>query len=278
MERGMPITRWDARAVGRCFLGLAASGSGALQLVIGQPVRLFSTGGGESPSAWPYIVGVVLLAAGCAIAAGRRVRTGAAVLAGLILMSLVVASLPRLLANPWVAHLWTNPLKSAALAAGAALLVAAPTTAPIRSASSPRAVRRVERVAAAALAVFLLACGAQHFVYADFVGTLVPSWIPGHRFWTYMTGVALIAGGAGILVPRARRLAATLSSLMIFLWVLLLHIPRAVAGPAHAFETAGVFEALAISGIALMIAATARRVDRSSQPGPSPPAFTAGRR
>ncbi len=43
---------------------------------------------------------------------------------------------------------------------------------------------------------------------------------------------------------------------MIFLWVLLLHIPRALAGPNHANETAGVFEALAISGVALIVAGT----------------------
>jgi uncharacterized membrane protein YphA (DoxX/SURF4 family) len=67
-------------------------------------------------------------------------------------------------------------------------------------------------------------------------------------------GVALIAGGVGILVPRTARLAATMSALMIFLWVLLLHIPRAFAGPQHAFETAGIFEALALSGVALLVA------------------------
>jgi hypothetical protein len=52
------------------------------------------------------------------------------------------------------------------------------------------------------------------------------------------------------------RLAACLSAVMIFLWVLLLHIPRAFAGPNHANETAGVFEALAISGVALLVAGT----------------------
>jgi hypothetical protein len=45
---------------------------------------------------------------------------------------------------------------------------------------------------------------------------------------------------------------------MIFLWVFLVHIPRALAGPNHANETAGVFEALALSGVALLVAATRR--------------------
>lgn len=55
--------------------------------------------------------------------------------------------------------------------------------------------------------------------------------------------------------------AALLSALMIFLWVLLLHLPRAV-GMKSAGELDGVFEALAISGIALLLAGTARPVFR----------------
>ena len=66
----------------------------------------------------------------------------------------------------------------------------------------------------------------------------------GQRFWTYFAGVALIAGGLGLVVRPTARLAAGLSALMIFSWVFLVHIPRALAGPNHANETAGVFEAL----------------------------------
>jgi uncharacterized membrane protein YphA (DoxX/SURF4 family) len=112
------------------------------------------------------------------------------------------------------------------------------------------------------LALFLVVCGMQHFAYRDFVTTLVPSWMPARGFWTYFTGVALMAGGTGILVRKTSRLAASLSALMIFLWVLLLHIPRAFAEPNHANETAGVFEALAISGVALLVAATGVPPDR----------------
>ena len=82
------------------------------------------------------------------------------------------------------------------------------------------------------------------------------------------TGLALIAGGTGLLVPPTARLAATLSGVMIFLWVLMLHIPRALSGPNNANETAGVFEALAMSGIALMVAGSPAGVKRDT-PGSS---------
>ena len=99
----------------------------------------------------------------------------------------------------------------------------------------------------------------QHFVYHDFVAQLVPSWIPGPMLWTYFTGAALIAGGVGMLVAPTARLAATMSGVMILLWVPMVHVPRALAGPDHASETAGVFEALAVSGVAFMVAGTRAR-------------------
>lgn len=83
---------------------------------------------------------------------------------------------------------------------------------------------------------------------------MVPAWMPGLRFWTYFTGTALIAGGLGMMVPKTRRWAATLSGLMIFLWVWMVHIPRAAADLGNASETSGIFEALALSGVAFLVA------------------------
>jgi uncharacterized membrane protein len=98
--------------------------------------------------------------------------------------------------------------------------------------------------------------GYMHFLYPDFVATLVPNWIPGHLFWTYFAAVALIASGLGILLNIQRRLAALLLGIMLFLWVIMLHIPRAVVAlPAdHGNEWASVFEALAFSGMAFLLA------------------------
>lgn len=46
---------------------------------------------------------------------------------------------------------------------------------------------------------------------------------------------------------------------MIFLWVLLLHLPRSVEMESAA-ELAGVFEALALSGVAWLAASSGRRL------------------
>jgi uncharacterized membrane protein len=112
------------------------------------------------------------------------------------------------------------------------------------------------------LGLFMLLGGIQHFRFVEFVVTLVPSWVPGGGLvWTYFAGVALIAGGVGLMIPTTARLAAALSGVMILLWVVMLHIPRAVAATdaTRANETTAVFEALAFSGLAFLLAGTAAR-------------------
>jgi uncharacterized membrane protein len=108
------------------------------------------------------------------------------------------------------------------------------------------------------LGAFMISSGIQHFLFPQFVKTLVPAWIPPSQiFWTYFAAVALIAGGLGLMVPWTTRLAALLSGLMIFLWVLLLHVPRALAASDAAQvknEWIAVFEALAFSGLAFVLA------------------------
>ena len=246
---------------GRIFFGLATLASGVLQLATGAMVRLVPKlpAWVPAPAIWPYAVGVVLIALGLAIVAGRMVRTAATVLAALVLADVVLLYAPLMVVNPVVdrpffrGFMWTNPLKCLALIGGAALLAAWHPDQP--RVITGRGVARLLPLAAVSLALFLVVGGVQHFWYRDFVTALVPAWMPARRFWTYFTGAALICGGVGILVPRTARLAATLTGVMIFLWVLMLHIPRALTGPNHANETAGIFEALALSGVALMVSA-----------------------
>jgi len=261
----MPATA--ALALGRSFFGVATMASGVLQLATGDFVRLVPALPAWIPahSTWACLLGVALVATGLAILSGRMARTAASVLGIMILAVVLLLYLPQMVVNPVVdrpflrGFMWTNPLKALALVGGAAILVGSSPDEGRPLSALVRRFGRLEPRGSVFLAIFLVVCGMQHFVYSDFVTVLVPSWIPGQRLWTYFTGVALIAGGAGILVPVTARLAASLSALMIFLWVLLLHIPRALAGPQHAGEAAGVFEALALSGEALMVAGTRAR-------------------
>src|SRR5688572_12222841 len=229
-------------AIGRVCLGAALAGSGLMQLVNRDFVRLVPKlpAWVPVPGVWPVLVGALLLAIGVTFIANRKVHAAATLLAGLLLVSFVVQRMPEIVANPGTGFVWTNPAKVLALAGGALLLA--------------RNAAVMATIAAGLLGIFLLICGAQHFVYAGFVDGLVPAWIPpGRRFWTILTAVALLTGGAGVIWPRTRRLAGIGVGVMIFLWVPLVHVARTLA-EKNAFELAGSFEALALAGVAWLVA------------------------
>ncbi|WHT18488.1 hypothetical protein N8J89_36150 [Crossiella sp. CA-258035] len=63
--------------------------------------------------------------------------------------------------------------------------------------------------AAVVLAGFLSGMGALHFVHPKPFDELVPKALPGGpRTWTYLSGVAELAVGAAVAVPKTRRLGA----------------------------------------------------------------------
>ncbi|MFJ1709503.1 MauE/DoxX family redox-associated membrane protein [Kitasatospora sp. NPDC088346] len=65
------------------------------------------------------------------------------------------------------------------------------------------------RSSAPLLAGLLLGAGVLHFVTPKPFDATVPRWLPGGpRAWTYASGVAELAIGAAVAVPRTRRVGA----------------------------------------------------------------------
>jgi uncharacterized membrane protein YphA (DoxX/SURF4 family) len=236
---------------GRLFFAASLAAFGAQQLLFGDFVP------GRAPAwpagvpgqlVWAYGTGALLIAIGAAIALDNKAREASLVAAGLIFVWAFLRNIPVALADKIYGGGWTNLGKGLVLTGGA-----------LAVASLIRANPKLTWAGRISLGVFLISSGIQHFLFVQFVKTLVPTWIPPDPvFWTYFAAVALIAGGAGLMVPRTTRLAAALSGLMIFLWVLVLHIPRALQAPDAAQirnEWIAVFEALAFSGIAFVLTA-----------------------
>lgn len=71
-----------------------------------------------------------------------------------------------------------------------------------------------------------LVFGIQHYLYADFVATLVPSIFPYQQFWAYFTGAAMFLAGLAIMFNIKARLASLMLGLMILCFILLIHIPK----------------------------------------------------
>ena len=198
---------------------------------------------------WPYGIGGALVIAGVALLFERTARRAALITGTVILLAAVLLALPTALTHPNWGGEWTSAGKAFVLGSGA--LVVAATLPQARITPATALLVATGRVC---LSGFLVLCGIQHFLWTQFVVGLVPAWIPGAWFWAYFAGVALIAGGIGLQIRPTARLAAYLTSLMVFLWLILLHIPRATADLHNANEATAVFEALAVSAIALLLA------------------------
>ena len=100
------------------------------------------------------------------------------------------------------------------------------------------------------LSYWLFVAGLSHFKFVDFIrGGFIPSYIPFKTFWTYFTGICLVAGGIGLLIKPVRGLAAIMSGFMILGWFFLLHLPRLAAAPSDPMEWFGVLESFGFVGI-----------------------------
>ena len=209
-----------------------------------------------------FISGLFLFAAGFSIMNSQAARSTALLLGVVILTSFTCLYLPLLIITPPNGGLWTSAGKALALSGGSFLVAGSlPVKAngPLEAFSIAPVVKFLEEFIPLGrffFAAFLILCGVEHFIYVDFVAAMVPSWIPWHIFWAYFAGVALIAGGLGMIVPMTTQLAASLSGIMIFIWFLIVHIPRAASDLSNANEMTAVFEALAMSGIAFLAAAS----------------------
>jgi uncharacterized membrane protein len=106
------------------------------------------------------------------------------------------------------------------------------------------------------LAVF----AGEHFTIGRLMASGVPSWIPAHIFWIYLVGVALVSAALSIVVEKYARLAATLLGVMIFLFVVLLHIPRVAANLHDRISWAVALRDLSFSGGAFAFASTQRKL------------------
>lgn len=260
----------SAGRLGRIFFGLGMMGAGVQQIITGQFVRLVPALPPWIPALaiWPYVVGIALLIAGLMLVVAVNVRSAAGFVGGALLLNFLFRHIPALLSAVSHGYAWTNPLKVLALIGGALLLISRSEETASNAPPSGQRAERLRIIGRSLYSAFIIVAGVQHFVYADFVDTLIPSWIPEPRFWTYFAGVALIAGGSGLFVPAAARRAALLSGLMIFGWVILLHIPRAISDRTNPGETSAIFEALALSGVAFIIAGNLRSIPRND-PAPA---------
>jgi uncharacterized membrane protein len=80
-----------------------------------------------------------------------------------------------------------------------------------------------------------------HFLYPDFVASIVPPWIPWHLFWNYFTALTIFAAGLAIVFEKRAYLAATLLGIEILLFCVLIHVPLLFHSPTDPWATKAMF-------------------------------------
>ena len=200
-----------------------------------------------------YITGVIIVIAGLLIAIGIKVKPISLSLGVLLLLFFLFGHIPNRFANnPNILAAWSNALKILALAGGAFVISALYPN--MSNDGLIGFIKRTARYGKYFFALMLVVFGMDHFVYAEFVKKLVPAWIPGATFWTYFAAIALIGSGLAIFINFKPRLISILLATMLFIWLIVLHIPRALGAPAsdNGNEWTSVFECLAFCGVAIV--------------------------
>jgi uncharacterized membrane protein len=163
---------------------------------------------------------------------------------------------PIVLTAPQIEVNWEGLSEGATMLAGAWVLFAA-LAAP-RGESILKAItgRRGTRAAQMLFGLAMLPLGLSHFAYVKHTAELVPPYLPYRAGWAYLTGLAHLAAGFGVLFSIVPRLAATLEATMLTAFTILVWIPMIVAAPADQGLWSEITVSWAISAAAWVVAAS----------------------
>ena len=199
-------------------------------------------------TALAYIFGSIIILSALGIATGIMDRLAAVVIATICLTSVVFFHLPLLANNLHDPDKWACICEE--LAIGSTILVLAGMLPGKTEDKNAKVVRAGQIFFSITLIIF----GIQHFMYAEFIATLIPGWIPFHIFWAYFVGVVFFSVAASIIFKRKTQLALTLLAAMFLFWVVFLHIPRVIDKPDNMDGWTSAAVALAMCAGSLVVA------------------------
>jgi uncharacterized membrane protein len=258
-------------SIGRIFYGIAIGVMGFLTIYYDDfPYMLLPPKHFWIPgfTMFAYISGTMLILAGACIVFEKKTRPISLVLGSILLLIFSFYFIPyEFIASPDYMHFgeWENAAKELALASGAFVIAGC-----FPEINENRLIRFLNKLAPFGgifFSITIISFGIDHFLYADGAADYVPSWVPYRLFWAYFAGVALLGSGIAIILKIKPGLMAVLLGSMIFIWFMILHIPRVMASPVADMgdEVASAFLALAYSGIAFVIAGANKK--KGKKPG-----------
>lgn len=204
------------------------------------------------------------LACGLGLLWKRTIAAAAGVLLIYLALWCLMMNVPDILRAHAAIGSWYGCAEAAVMVAAAWVLCAQNSHSQLRIAGnrtlfslvvSDRGIRIARRLYALTLIYF----GVGHFVYLKQTAADVPSWLPLHVAWAYVTGGAFILAGLAVLVGVYARLASALVALQIGLFVILVWIPIiTAAGSKSAFQWSETVISAALAAAAWMLAESYR--------------------
>lgn len=237
------LPRW-----GRLLFAATAAALGAQHLLLLNFVPGLEAAADTMPLriALSVIYGLALLVGGLSVLLGVRPRQGANLLCLAFLLLFLLLQLSPLLYFITNGNAWTRAFESLAMAAAAAMVAGQHW----RGAFGRGSVLAARIAFGLSLVVF----GALHFIYLEFVATLVPAWIPARVFWAGFVGACFLAAGFAIVTGIKARLAAVWTGAMFAGFTFLLHIPLVVFNARSPGQWTSMFVALLMWGGAWIVA------------------------
>jgi uncharacterized membrane protein len=205
---------------------------------------------------WACFVGTALIAACLSLITGVQAELAAMLLGSMFLLFVLLIYLPNALRHPQDRFAVALFFRDLALSGGAFALAGT-----LAAKSRPRVARWLVGLGRFLFAVPMTFFGLEHFLHPDFapgvpLTKMMPTWMPGHVIWAYLTGTALIVCGVSILVERGGRWAATGLGITFVVLVVFIYVPMEILHPSIVIsgELDYVADTLAMSGAAFLVA------------------------
>lgn len=184
---------------------------------------------------WVFGSALVVLAASVGMFFSRTALTSTLTI-GAYQAIRAVTSVPQIVFRPRSIDAWYGFVEALTALLGAWILYAT-LRSRTREPEVPVAGRGSVRTAQILFGFCCVFYGWSHFTYAAHTASMVPTWLPNPFGFAYLTGLAHLAAGVGIIIRLFPRLAATLEAIMMSLFGLLVWIPSFFAQPPPPWAT-----------------------------------------
>jgi uncharacterized membrane protein len=199
---------------------------------------------------WTYFVGTALIAAALSIAARKESQLAAAMLGIMLFLFVLMVQIPACIATPHDKTRYTIFLRDLALSAGVFSYAASQAADWRRGAYRGLGLgigsdlwQKAVPVMRVVIGIVITEYGVQHFLFPNFApgipqegtGVLVtmPSWIPAHTLWAYLTGAVFVVCGVSIIVNRRARLAATVLGATAAVLIVCQYVPQTIQNASN---------------------------------------------